>query len=113
MTAKMDLLAKLNALMPECAGEIAKILHDYEIMPAKVYERSNLPRRVDAFLAAKRIDGCRPRTLEGYQGRQAADSLFFRPSEIDAAALHRGAQGRRSALLQQPCALRTFERSGN
>ena len=60
MTAKMDLLAKLTALMPECAGEIAKILHDYEIMPAKVYERSNLPRRVDAFLAAKRIDGCRP-----------------------------------------------------
>ena len=37
MTAKMDLLAKLTALMPECAGEIAKILHDYEIMPAKVY----------------------------------------------------------------------------
>lgn len=69
MTAKMDLLAKLAALMPECAGEIAKILHDYEIMPAKVYERSNLPRRVDAFLAAKRIDGCRPRTLEGYQER--------------------------------------------
>ena len=69
MTAKMDLLAKLSALMPECAGEIAKILHDYEIMPAKVYERSNLPRRVDAFLAAKRIDGCRPRTLEGYQER--------------------------------------------
>ena len=69
MTAKMDLLAKLTALMPECAGEIAKILHDYEIMPAKVYERSNLPRRVDAFLAAKRIDGCRPRTLEGYQER--------------------------------------------
>ena len=27
------------------------------------------PRRVDAFLAAKRIDGCRPRTLEGYQER--------------------------------------------
>ena len=69
MTAKMDLLAKLTALMPECAGEIAKILHDYEIMPAKVYERSNLPRRVDAFLAAKRIDGCRPRTLEGYRER--------------------------------------------
>ena len=40
MTAKMDLLAKLTALIPECAGEIAKILHDYEIMPAKVYERS-------------------------------------------------------------------------
>lgn len=35
MTAKMDLLAKLTALMPECAGEIAKILHDYEIMPAR------------------------------------------------------------------------------
>ena len=69
MTAKMDLLAKLTALMPECAGEIAKILHDYEIMSAKVYERSNLPRRVDAFLAAKRIDGCRPRTLEGYRER--------------------------------------------
>ena len=43
MTAKIDLIAKLTALMPECAGEIAKILHDYEIMPAKVYERSNLP----------------------------------------------------------------------
>ena len=69
MTAKIDLIAKLTALMPECAGEIAKILHDYEIMPAKVYERSNLPRRVDAFLAAKRIDGCRPRTLEGYRER--------------------------------------------
>ena len=69
MTAKMDLLAKLTALMPECAGEIAKILHDYEIMPAKVYERSNLPRRVDAFLAAKRIDGCRPKTIKGYRER--------------------------------------------
>ena len=75
MTAKMDLLAKLTALMPECAGEIAKILHDYEIMPAKVYERSNLPRRVDAFLAAKRIDGCRPKTLEGYRER-----LVWRPA---------------------------------
>ena len=49
MTAKIDLIAKLTAVMHECAGEIAKILHDYEIMPAKVYERSNLPRRVDVL----------------------------------------------------------------
>ena len=42
MTAKMDLLAKLTALMPECAGEIAKILHDYEIMPSQ--DAGGLPR---------------------------------------------------------------------
>ena len=41
MTAKMDLLAKLTALMPECAGEIAKILHDYEIMPDRKSTRLN------------------------------------------------------------------------
>lgn len=69
MTAKMQLQAKLVALMPECAGEIAEILRDYEVASAKVYDRSNLPRRVDAFLAAKRIDGCRPKTISGYRER--------------------------------------------
>lgn len=36
---------------------------------AQVYDRSNLPRRVEAFLAAKRIDGCRPKTIKGYRER--------------------------------------------
>lgn len=34
-----------------------------------MYDRSNLPRRVEAFLAAKRIDGCRPKTIKGYRER--------------------------------------------
>lgn len=69
MTAKIDLIAKLTALMPECAREIIKIMREYDVQTAQVYNRSNLPRRVEAFLAAKRIDGCRPKTIKGYRER--------------------------------------------
>lgn len=69
MTAKIDLIAKLTALMPECAREIIKIMREYDVQTAQVYDRSNLPRRVEAFLAAKRIDGCRPKTIKGYRER--------------------------------------------
>ena len=69
MTAKIDLIAKLTALMPECAREIIKIMREYDVQTAQVYDRSNLPRRVEGFLAAKRIDGCRPKTLKGYRER--------------------------------------------
>lgn len=69
MTAKSDLIAKLTALMPECAREIIKIMREYDVQTAQVYDRSNLPRRVEAFLAAKRIDGCRPKTIKGYRER--------------------------------------------
>lgn len=69
MTAKIDLIAKLTALMPECAREIIKIMREYDVQTAQVYDRSNLPRRVEAFLAAKRIDGCRPKTIKGYRKR--------------------------------------------
>ena len=69
MTAKIDLIAKLTALMPECAREIIKIMREYDVQTAQVYDRSNLPRRGEAFLAAKRIDGCRPKTIKGYRER--------------------------------------------
>ena len=69
MTAKIDLIAKLTALMPECAREIIKIMREYDVQTAQMYDRSNLPRRVEAFLAAKRIDGCRPKTIKGYRER--------------------------------------------
>lgn len=69
MTAKIDLIVKLTALMPECAREIIKIMREYDVQTAQVYDRSNLPRRVEAFLAAKRIDGCRPKTIKGYRER--------------------------------------------
>ena len=69
MTAKIDLIAKLTALMPECAREIIKIMREYDVQTAQVYDRSNLPRRVEAFLAAKRIDGCRTKTIKGYRER--------------------------------------------
>lgn len=69
MIAKIDLIAKLTALMPECAREIIKIMREYDVQTAQVYDRSNLPRRVEAFLAAKRIDGCRPKTIKGYRER--------------------------------------------
>ena len=69
MTAKIDLIAKLTALMPECAREIIKIMREYDVQTAQVYDRGNLPRRVEAFLAAKRIDGCRPKTIKGYRER--------------------------------------------
>lgn len=69
MTAKIDLIAKLTALMPECAREIIKIMREYDVQTAQVYDRSNLPRRVEAFLAEKRIDGCRPKTIKGYRER--------------------------------------------
>ena len=48
MTAKIDLIAKLTALMPECAREIIKIMREYDVQTAQVYDRSNLPRRVDS-----------------------------------------------------------------
>lgn len=69
MTAKIDLIAKLTALMPECAREIIKIMREYDVQTAQMYDRSNLPRRVEAFLAAKRIDGCRPKMIKGYRER--------------------------------------------
>lgn len=47
MTAKIDLIAKLTALMPECAREIIKIMREYDVQTAQVYDRSNLPRRVE------------------------------------------------------------------
>ena len=53
----------------ECAREIIKIMREYDVQTAQVYDRSNLPRRVEAFLAAKRIDGCRPKTIKGYRER--------------------------------------------
>lgn len=70
MTAKIDLIAKLTALMPECAREIIKIMREYDVQTAQVYDRSNLPRRVEAFLAAKRIDGCR-----GYKEKALVEFL--------------------------------------
>ena len=44
-------------------------MREYDVQTAQVYDRSNLPRRVEAFLAAKRIDGCRPKTIKGYRER--------------------------------------------
>ena len=67
MTAKNDLTARLVALMPGMEEKIVEILSGFEVMHAKSYERANLPRRIDAFLAAKKIDGLTPATLKGYR----------------------------------------------
>lgn len=67
MTAKNDLTARLVALMPGMEEKIIEILSGFEVMHAKSYERANLPRRIDAFLAAKKIDGLTPATLKGYR----------------------------------------------
>lgn len=67
MTAKTELIAKLTALMPGMEDKIAEIMASYEVMHAKSYERANLPRRIDAFLAAKKIDGLTPATLKSYR----------------------------------------------
>ena len=69
MTAKIDLIAKLTALMREGAREIIKIMREYDVQTAQVYDRSNLPRRVEAFLAAERIVGCRPKSIQGFRER--------------------------------------------
>lgn len=67
MTAKTDLVAKLATLMPGMEAAINAILGDYEVMHARTYERANLPRRIESFLAAKKIDGLSPQTLQHYR----------------------------------------------
>lgn len=67
MTAKNDMIAKLASLMPGMEKQIAAICGAYEVMYTKTYERSNLPTRIETFLAAKKIDGLSYNTLKSYR----------------------------------------------
>ncbi len=67
MDAKKELLDKLCGLVPEKTAEIETILAGYNIARGPQRERSDLKKRICAFLAAKKIDGLSPKTLKNYR----------------------------------------------
>ena len=69
MEAKNELTEALCSLFPgeEKREQITKILAAYTISRETEASRSNLRRRIEAFLAAKRIDGLSPKTLKNYR----------------------------------------------
>lgn len=67
MDAKRDLMEQLAALMPEQTEAIASILDGYRVSHVGRGDKRDLPRRVEAFLVAKKIDGLAPKTLKNYR----------------------------------------------
>lgn len=67
MDAKKELLDRLCGLIPERKAEIETILADYSIVRESQRGRSNLKKRINVFLTAKKIDGLSAKTLKNYR----------------------------------------------
>lgn len=67
MDAKKELLNRLCELIPERGAEIETILAGYSIVRESQRERSNLKKRINVFLTAKKIDGLSAKTLKNYR----------------------------------------------
>ena len=67
MTAKAELVERLNKLMPGMRFEIIQIVSKYDVMDSTHPQGADLKFRIDSFLAAKRIDGLSPKTLVSYK----------------------------------------------
>lgn len=67
MDAKKELLDRLCGLIPEKKAEIETILADYSIVRESQRGRSNLKKRINVFLTAKKIDGLSAKTLKNYR----------------------------------------------
>lgn len=67
MDAKKELRERICALIPGMDAEIERILSEYSITRESARERSNLKKRIAAFLTAKKIDGLSQKTLKNYR----------------------------------------------
>lgn len=67
MEANVELVGRLTELMPGMEGAIAAIVGEYRIGREQRKDRRSLQRSVEAFLAAKRIDGLASKTLKNYR----------------------------------------------
>ena len=67
MDARKELFGQICELIPGKESEIEAILADYHITREVMRERSNLRKRINSFLAAKKIDGLSPKTLKNYR----------------------------------------------
>lgn len=69
MEAKNELVEALCLLFPgaEARERIVRAISPYTVAKEVEGGRSNLKRRMAAFLAAKRIDGLSPKTLKNYR----------------------------------------------
>lgn len=67
MNVKKELIERICELIPGKEAEIEAILAEYRIMREAARERSNLNKRINSFLAAKKIDGLSAKTLKSYR----------------------------------------------
>lgn len=69
MDAKKELISRICELTPGKQEEIEAILAEYTVVRESAQERtrSNLRKRIAAFLAAKKIDGLSAKTLKSYR----------------------------------------------
>lgn len=68
MDAKKELSARLCAAFPGAEDKIIDILSGYAVIRDGEQRRSNLKKRIESFLVAKKIDGLSPKTLKDYRG---------------------------------------------
>lgn len=66
MDTKKELIARLESAFPGAEDTIAAILADYRVT-RETGREGDLPKRITAFLAAKKIDGLSPKTLKNYR----------------------------------------------
>lgn len=67
MDAKKELISRLKDTLGCCEDELERVFKGYCITKEPVPERSNLKKRITAFLTAKKIDGLSPKTLKNYR----------------------------------------------
>ena len=67
MDAKKELIGRLKSVLGCCEEDLKGLLEGYCITRDPVRERSNLKKRIVAFLTAKKIDGLAPKTLKNYR----------------------------------------------
>lgn len=67
MDAKKELLERICEVCPEAREQVEAVLAGYCITREAERTRSNLRKRINAFLAAKKIDGLSAKTLKNYR----------------------------------------------
>lgn len=67
MDTKKELTARLGSVFPGAEEQIAQILADYRITRESGKEGGGLQKRINLFLAAKKIDGLAQKTLKNYR----------------------------------------------
>ena len=65
MDARKELWEQLKCFVPEHQAQALALLENYQISKAET-GRGTLPRRIESFLTARRIDGASPLTLDTY-----------------------------------------------